>query len=256
MLQKKRLLITQQKFLNRSSKSKGSCGIVKDFPDIGNEIEKYVKERSIGADSWRRPGILTFDGNKKEIKEKVTYEGIRQHLQQYCKRSISFGTVVQLCCARNKRHRSAKRYRGVAQVISKRSRKGFELRYNPDSHWSSALYRGLAWLQYNDGTNILNLNRDDASGFRQDTLATHRQYRTPVVKGCEIQTTHTDYVKSYPSTLHTTSYNFTGSNTTAELCAGIVKAAGIFPKNPAQHHADLSTPTSIFKPIYQMRLNK
>ena len=36
-----------------------------------------------------------------------------------------------------------------------------------------------------------------------------------------------------------TSYNFTGTNTTGELCAGIVKASGVFPKNPCQHLADL-----------------
>lgn len=39
--------------------------------------------------------------------------------------------------------------------------------------------------------------------------------------------------------LQTTSYNFTGTATTSEICAGIVKVAKVFPKNPAQHFADL-----------------
>ena len=32
-------------------------------PDNGKVIEAYVQERNIGADSWRRTGVLTFDGN-------------------------------------------------------------------------------------------------------------------------------------------------------------------------------------------------
>ena len=44
----------------------------------------------------------------------------------------------------------------------------------------------------------------------------------------------------YPSTLQTTSYNFLQTSTTPELCAGIVKAAGVFPKNPGQHSADIN----------------
>ena len=229
--------IAKRNFLNRKT-SKNVRGILKECPDIGQKIEEFVKDHSVGADAWCRTGVLTFDGNK-QVKEKVTYERIRLHLQEIYHRNISYGTVVQLCCARNKRRLSAKRYKGVAQVTSRRARKGFELRYNPDNHWSSAFYRGLNRLQLTDGSDIMNLNRDDASGFRLDTLTTHRLYRTPVVKGNEILTTHTDYVKNYPSQLQTTSYNFTGSATTGELCAGVVKAAGMFDKSPAQHNADI-----------------
>ncbi len=38
------------------------------------------------------------------------------------------------------------------------------MKYNPDAHWSSALYQGLNHLQYKDGLRILNINRDDVSG--------------------------------------------------------------------------------------------
>ena len=160
--------------------------------------------------------------------------------------------MIQLCVARNRRHRSAKNYRGVARVTSRRARKGFELRYNPDAHWSSALYTGLNLIQYTDGANILNLNRDDASGFRMDTLATHNQYCQPTVQGHAVLTTHADYVNKYPSVLQTTSYNFTATKTTGELCAGIVKAHGIFSKNPAQHYADFRMLTEVpeLKPAF------
>ena len=89
------------------------------------------------------------------MKQKATYTAIKQHLEQIYKRKIGYGTVVQLCVARNKQRVSAKRYKGYAQVTSRCTRKGFQLKYNRDSHWSAALYKGLNHLQYTDGTNIL-----------------------------------------------------------------------------------------------------
>ena len=35
-----------------------------ECPDIGNTIEEFVCKRGVGADSWRRTGVLTFDGNR------------------------------------------------------------------------------------------------------------------------------------------------------------------------------------------------
>ena len=58
--------------------------------------------------------------------------------------------------------------------------------------------------------------------------------------GKDALTTHTDYVNRYPSTLQTTSYNFTESLTTTELCAGVTKAQPIHSKNAAQHFSDIN----------------
>ena len=212
--------------------------IVDLYPNIGKDIEKFVEERSVGADAWRRTGVLTFDGNK-QVDQKVTYERIRQHLHDVYNRKFAYGTIVQLCVARNRRRKSALRYKGLAQVTSRRARKGFQLKYNPDSHWSNALYKGLNLIQYTDGKRIMNLNRDDAAGFRLDTLATHRLHRSPTVKGKEILTTRSDYINSYPSILQTTSYLFSKTETTGEVFVGIVKGSGVYPKNPAQHMQDL-----------------
>lgn len=75
-------------------------------------------------------------------------------------------------------------------------------------------------------------------------------------------TTHTDYVNRYPSVLQVTSYNFSSTSTTQEVCVGVVKAIPLHCKNPAQHAADFemlkhqeslsaafSTPSSIEKKI-------
>ena len=230
--------VAKRRFLSKKLSKKVSR-IMQNCPDIGKTIESFVQERKVGADAWRRTGVLTFDGNTR-LKEKVTYERVRQHLQHVYNRTFSYGSVVQLCVARNKRRLSAKRYKGVAMVTSRRARKGFCIRYNPDAHWSSAFYKGLNSVQYQDGRDIFNVNRDDASGFRLDTLATNKQHATPVVQNHEVLTTRTDYVNKYPSTLQVTSYNFSETATTPEVCVGVVKAPiGIHHKNPCQHAMDL-----------------
>ena len=60
---------------------------------------------------------------------------------------ISYGTVVQLCAVRNKRRISDKRYKGVAAITCRRARKGFNVKLNPDSHWSYSFYKELDILQ-------------------------------------------------------------------------------------------------------------
>jgi len=173
---------------------------VNKFPDVGEKIEEIVKSNNVGADAWRRTGVLTFDGNIKNT-QKVTYEKIRKHLQNIYKCHFSYGSVVQLCVARNMRHKSAQRYKGIAKVTTRRARKGFQLKYNPDFHWSNAFYSGLNFVQLRDGSNLTIVNRDDASGFRLDSLTTHKQYRVPSVVGCDVLTTHIDYINPYPSTI-------------------------------------------------------
>ncbi len=37
-------------------------------------MEKYVTDHNVGADAWRRTGVITFDGNVK-LKIKITNEG-------------------------------------------------------------------------------------------------------------------------------------------------------------------------------------
>ena len=207
-------------------------------PGIGKEIENFVKDCGAGADAWRRTGVITFDGNRK-VKKKPTFNRVKEHLEEKFQLKISYGTVVQLCVARNKRRKSAARYKGIAKVQQKRARKGFNMKFNPNEHWSAALYSTLNDLQFHNGKTVLNLGRDDQAGFRLDTMATHRQHGTLCVQGSEPLTTRTDYTNKYPSTLQVTSYNFPETGSTAELCAGVVKARGLHGKNAAQHLADI-----------------
>lgn len=195
--------VARANFLSKKVSKKVKT-VIDKFPDIGKTIETFVQDCNVGADAWRT-SILTFDGNRR-VKKKATFERIRRHLEETYHHKFSHGTVVQLCVARNNRHRSAKNYKGIAKVTCRIARKGFKLRYNPDSHWSAALYKGLNFIQLTDGSDITNINRDDPSGYRLDTLCTNRQHHTPVVQGQDTLTTHTDYVNKYPSIIQTTSF--------------------------------------------------
>ena len=98
MVQKKRLAIKRRakrlkqraiaeaRFLCRRTSPRTSK-IVKECPRIGEVIEEFVKEHNVGADAWRRTGVLTFDGNV-HLKCKVTYEKIRKHLETACVQTI------------------------------------------------------------------------------------------------------------------------------------------------------------------------
>ena len=218
---------------------KGVSRILKRFPNIGKDIEEFVRTRRVGADAWRRTGVLTFDGNVKRG-PKVTYKGIQEHLQTKYGTKIAYGTVVQLSVIRNKRRLSAKRYRGVASITCRRARKGFTIKMNPDAHWNTAMYRSLDNLQLKNGTEQLVLNRDDAAGFRLDTTYTHKQHKGVQLLDSPDLSTRMDYLNKYTSVLQTTSYMFLPTSSTSASCIGVVKPHVVYDKNPSQHMADLN----------------
>ena len=74
--------------------------IEKECPNIGAVVEEFVQKTNVGADAWRRTGVLTFDGNVK-LPQKVTYNRIKKHLEEVYNRHFSYGSVVELCVARN-----------------------------------------------------------------------------------------------------------------------------------------------------------
>lgn len=47
-------------------------------------------------------------------------------------------------------------------------------------------------------------------------------------------------MNSYLSILQTTKYNSTITTNIGKICAGVVRAAGVYPKNAVQHAADLA----------------
>ncbi len=164
--------VVERRFLKRRH-SKRVSKVLKDCPGIGETIEEFVRNCGVGADAWWRTGILTFDGNRK-LEKKATFKQIKEYLEQVYKHTFAYGTVVQLCMARNKRRMSAKRYKGVANVVQWRARRGFNTKYNSDCHWSNAFYAALDIIQYKDRRNITNVGRDDQAGFRLDTMTTHK----------------------------------------------------------------------------------
>ena len=147
----------------RRKSSERTNSVLFRHPDIGLVMENIVKEADVGADKWRRTGVYTFTGDTKKEK-RMTYKKLQEYLNQHYGEKFSYGTVVQLCVPRNKRRMSSKRYKGAANIKYQRPRKGFSLKFNPDTKWSRSLYKCLDKLQ-RDGKHILLLNRDDQAGF-------------------------------------------------------------------------------------------
>lgn len=54
----------EQRLLKRQL-AKRFSKILTKFPNIGRDIEEFVRSSKVGADAWRRTGVLTFDGNVK-----------------------------------------------------------------------------------------------------------------------------------------------------------------------------------------------
>ena len=66
-------------------------------------IEEYVQ---CGSRYVGRTGMLTFDGNTR-VKKKAMYRRIKDYLEDRYGRTFLYGTVVELCVARNKRRKSS-----------------------------------------------------------------------------------------------------------------------------------------------------
>ena len=90
--------IAEERFYRESTQS---SRMVQECPGIGQTIETFVEESNVGADHWRRTGVLTFDGNTR-LDKKVTYERIRKHLERVYHRHFAYGTIVELCVPRNR----------------------------------------------------------------------------------------------------------------------------------------------------------
>ena len=62
--------------MRRSRKvPKNVKGVISKFPDIGQQIEKFIEGADIGADRWRRTGMYTFTGDLKNKKKEWLFGG-------------------------------------------------------------------------------------------------------------------------------------------------------------------------------------
>lgn len=69
---------SEQRLLKRKL-PKAVSSVLSKFPKIRNDMEVFVRSRRVGADAWRRTGVLTFDGSIK-TGPKVTFKRIQQHM--------------------------------------------------------------------------------------------------------------------------------------------------------------------------------
>jgi hypothetical protein len=124
---------------------KTTKSVLSRHPDIGEVMENIVKDADVGADKWRRTGVYIFTGDTKKEK-RMTFKKLKEKLCLHYGEKFSYGTVIQLCVHRNKRRMSSARYKGIGNIKYQRPRKGFNLKFNPDTKWSRSLYKCLDQL--------------------------------------------------------------------------------------------------------------
>lgn len=218
---------------------------IKKYPDIGKVIKDFACERRVGEDSWRHTGLLTFSGNTKHGL-KLTYRKIKAHLEERYGSKFAYGTVVQLCCVHNNRKLWKNRYSGAAQIVSRKARKGFNVKLNIDAKWSSSMYKILDYIQLKNGLDkvLIQMTLLDSDWTVHLRTSNIPFYKTSLNLSLRHSSkpelmTHPDFVNRYSSTLLVTSYLFMESCNTPAPCVGVVKPQKIIPKNPGQHSTDL-----------------
>ena len=70
--------------------------------------------------------MYTFTSDIKKEK-RLTFAKLQEKLCEHYNYYFSYGIIVHLCAARNKRSLSSQRYKGVANVRFQRARKGFKI---------------------------------------------------------------------------------------------------------------------------------
>lgn len=143
---------------------------LRKFPNITKDIKALAK---IGLELMHGGIQGYFD----LLWEPETGTKDNVHVEKTCHKKVwhKYGTIVQLCLVHNKQRLSVRRYWGTAGFKLHQARKGFNVHLNIDPHWSCAFYKCLDYIQRKDGEDKLILNRDDAAGFRLDTIYTHKQ---------------------------------------------------------------------------------
>ena len=85
------VMLAKSRLLRRKS-TKQKRNILERHPEIGEVMEKYAEACDVGADRWRRTGLLTFGGDQK--KEKRLTAGVQEYLKTYYGEHINLGLYI------------------------------------------------------------------------------------------------------------------------------------------------------------------
>ena len=74
-------MVAKMRILRRKT-TKQKRNIVTRHPEIGKVIEDHADACDVGADRWRRTGLLTCGGDQKKEKP-LTYRRLQEHLVKH-----------------------------------------------------------------------------------------------------------------------------------------------------------------------------
>ena len=209
------------------------------WPDIGDNVEAICADLGVGADAKRRDGALTINSAVNRGKGGTGFQRIRIELERRHSIVLSPRGLRDLTVARDRRMAVSKRYKGVVNLVYRRSVKRIG-QDNIDDHSQNALYQLLHYLR--DRTSFDDTfwaQRDDHSKLRGGSSESTRGASvTATGEGASaLQHDYMDPVLSSP--LYATSVLVSGcGDGGGERCLAFVKAEKLAPSTPTQHYAD------------------
>ena len=249
--------------------------VLKRYPDIGDKIELICADLGVGADAGRRDGSITLNRvapthGQQDGSKHVGFRRIKIELERRFGYVVSTAAVIELGIARNKRHTSAARYKGVVSLRMRRSVKRVSEEHL-DTRAQRAAFRTGHFIRDRCSQHVVcHFERDDHSMIRMDSSATTNQHATATVGEGAGAPQH-DYMNSdVASSIYATTIRGPAMSDGCEVNIAVVKLAKLSPSNPTQHFADLymlqesqspevrrlyRTPEGGYKPVLQMEVD-
>ena len=209
------------------------------WPDVGDKIEAICADLGVGADAKRRDGAMTINSAVKASKGGIGFTRIRLELEQRHGIVLSARGLRDLCFARDRRMLDSKRYKGVVNLVYRRSVKRIG-QDNVDDHSQNSVYRMLHHLRDRcEFESTLWFQRDDHAKIRGGSSESTRGASVTATGEGAAGLQH-DYMNpELSSPLYATSVLVSGCGDGGrERCLAFVKAERLAPSTPSQHYAD------------------
>jgi hypothetical protein len=217
--------------------------VLKRYPDIGDKIELICADLGVGADAGRRDSSITLNRaaptkGQQDGSKHVGFRRIKIDLERRFGYVVSAAAVIELGIARNKRHTSAARYKGVVSLRMRRSVKRVSETHLDTRAQRAAFRTGHFVRDRCSQDSVCHFERDDHSMIRMDSSATTNQHATATVGEGAGAPQH-DYMNpDIASSIYATTIRGSAMSDGCEVNIAVVKLAKLSPSSPTQHFAD------------------
>ena len=214
--------------------------MLRRYPDIGDTIEAICAGLGVGADAKRRDGTIRLNlaQSKMDGSKHVGFTRIKLELEQQFGYVVSYGAVIELGMARNRRHKSAARYKEEVALKMRRNVKRVSEEHL-DTRSQRAAFRTVHFVRDRTSQDeVCHFERDDHSAIRMNSSSTTNQHATATVGEGAGAVQHDYMDPEVASSLYATVYRAARLADGVEVNIAVCKLAKVSPSSPSQHMAD------------------